>query len=587
MLHTEPEKEPKFLQFEQLVKLRDEAAVQAGFALRKQATEEANKAIVNFVNVHLANFFSDVQNRYTYAINFIKDAMAELDPETDYEAIGGYYITIGRNYSLIGDMHQCRDAYIKAIGVLEKRELSQKGRTRLGVAYQNLGALFIELKLGHLADEFLKKAFDVFTAFDDKARLFLTHNSLAARTDEREKKLYHFDTSIAYAKATGNVLAAAVVTGSKGSYLCADVPTEEGMACLNEAYEALNRWGHKRYLSDITQMLGIANAKSGNHDKALDYYQQSHQLFEESGGQTNQINLYRYWGDSLRAKGSLNEALEKYDQHEKHREKMQEFNTVSAVTEARLRFELEEERQETEQLQKKNKEIEEYAHLLEITNSELRQFTHVASHDLKEPLRMITNYSQLLEKSLNGKITEEQRMYIGYLNEGGTRMVKVLKDLIMLSKINASQVPVDLELNTVWNAIKFELRDVITQRNALLQAMDLPGLKADAENIYQLLLNLVNNGLYHNTSVQPVIHVNYELTPTGHRFEVHDNGPGIPKDYREKVFAIFQRLHNRDAYQGNGIGLAICKKVVDYMRGKIWIEDSPLGGACFVFIIPA
>ncbi len=587
MLHSHPEQEPKFLQFEKLVKLRDEAAVQAGFALRKQAAEEGNKAIVNYVNVHLANFFSDVQNRYAFAIGFIQDALAELDAQTDYEAMGGYYISIGRNYSLLGDMNKCRDSYIKAISVLEKRELSQKGKTRLGLAYQNLGALFIELKLGHLADEFLQKAFDVFTEFDDKARLFLTHNSLAARTDDRAQKLFHFDTSISYARQTGNALAAAVITGSKGSYLCADEPTEEGMACLNEAYDSLSKWGHTRYLSDVTQMLGIAYAKTGAHDKAIDFYKRSHELFEESGAQTNQINLYRYWGDSLRALGNLGEALEKYDLHEKHRETMQAFNTASAVTEARLRFELEEERQETEQLQKKNREIEEYAHLLEITNSELRQITHVASHDLKEPLRMITNYSQLLEKSLNGKITDEQKQYISFLNEGGTRMLKVLKDLIMLSKINANENREDLELNSVWNAVKFELRDAIQARNTVLECDELPVIKADAENIYQLFYNLISNGVYHTTSEQPVVKLRYQFLNTEHRFEVHDNGMGIPAEYREKVFIIFQRLHNRDNYEGNGIGLAICKKVVDYMRGKIWIEDSPLGGACFVCTIPA
>ncbi len=113
MLHTDPEQEPRFLEFEQLIKQRKEEALAMGLALRDEARAEGNKAIVNFVNVHPANFYSDVQNRYQYAIDFTEEAAAELDPAIDYEALGGYYVTIGRNYALLGNFNKCRDAYIK------------------------------------------------------------------------------------------------------------------------------------------------------------------------------------------------------------------------------------------------------------------------------------------------------------------------------------------------------------------------------------------------------------------------------------------------------------------------------------------
>ncbi|MFN8285320.1 MAG: ATP-binding protein [Chitinophagales bacterium] len=586
MLHTDPEQEPRFLEFEQLIKQRKEEALPMGFALLEQARAEGNKAIINFVNVHLANFYSDVQNRYQYAIDFTQAAADELDPAIDYEALGGYYVTIGRNYALLGNFNKCRDAYIKGKSLLEHKELSRKGKGRLGIVYQNLAALFIDLKLEKLADDFLQKAFEIFSETNDKARLCLTHNSLASRITDPAQKLYHFNTSIQYATETNNVVAAAVIQGNKGAWLCSKGDLEKGLENIKAAYESMSSLGHKRYQCDLAQHMGQAYSKMGKADLALQYFETAHNLFTESGAQFANYGLYRFWGDALRGQGKFSDALEKYDMHEKHREAMQDFNTSAAVTEAQLRFQLEEGKREAEMLQRKNKEIEEYAHLLELTNSELRQFTHVASHDLKEPLRMITNYSQLLEKSLNGKITNEQKEYINYLQQGGTRMMKVLKDLLLLSKINLSAGKEQVDLNNLVNALLFTLSDLITKNSAQITYTALPVITGDSEHLFQLFENLITNAIYHRNGNNPVVKISYSADSENHRFEIEDNGPGIAPEYREKVFVIFQRLHNRQDHEGNGIGLAICKKVVDSMKGKIWVEDAQLGGAKFVITLP-
>lgn len=586
MLHTDPEKEPRFVEFEHMIKRRDPDAEGPGLQLLADAEEEGNKAIVNFVTVHLANYYSDVQNKYQYSIDFTTQAAEKLDPTIDYEALGGYYITIGRNYALLGNLNKSRDAYVKGKSVLENRELSKKGTIRLGICYQNLAAIFIDLKLEKLADEFLQKAFDIFSATNDKARLLLTHNSLASRTLDFEKRMYHYDTAIQYAKETGNEIIECFVTGNKGSYLCEVERWDEGLGAIKEAVRGMEKLGHKRHLSDLYMMLAYAHARNKESETAKTYFARADENFKESGAQYTNYGLYKKWGDLLRSEGNYAEALEKYDLHEKHHEAMQEFNTGAAVTEAQLRFQLEEGKREAEVLYKKNKEIEDYAHLLELTNSELRQFTHVASHDLKEPLRMITNYSQLLEKSLNGKITDEQKEYIAYLHQGGSRMMKVLKDLIMLSKISLNPQQEQVDVNNLMNAILFDLRDVIAKRGVQITFTGMPILTADSEHLLQLFENLVSNAIYHNHRSTPVVHVSYSFQDNAHRFEIDDNGNGIAPEYREKVFVIFQRLHNREDYEGNGIGLAICKKVVESMKGKIRVEESPLGGAKFIFTLP-
>ena len=586
MLHTDPEQEPLFIEFEKNILARQAAAVAVGLQLRELGREEGNKAIVNYCTVHLANYYSDVESRFQYTIQFVEGELNLLDPTIDYEAMGGYMITIGRNYALLGKLIECRDAYMKGRSLLEGKALARKGKRRLGLIYQNLSAIYTDLRLPEVAKEFNQKGFEVFTALNDKLHLVHTHSGFAALAETPEEKLSHLEKAIAYAQESGAEFWRVFLSASRGELLCNMDRTNEGMLVLQTAYKEVKTVGNKRYQSDVAQMLARMYFKQGNIPTANKYFQEAHELFLQAEAEYNPLDLYKQWADALRAEGLLEEALLKYDIHEKHRNAMHQFNTSAAVTEAQLRFQLEEGRREAEVLQKKNEEIEEYAHRLEISNRELSQFTHVASHDLKEPIRMVTNFSQLLEKSLNGSITPEQKSYISYLNEGGRRMMKVLNDLLQLSKINENVLREEIDATEVVQAIQTELAALIHKRNVHFSFSGLPRIDAEKAQLKLLFENLISNAIHHNHHPNPLVEIRYQKQNNYHRFEVHDNGPGIEEQYHEKIFSAFQRLHTREQYEGNGIGLAICQKIVDYQRGKIFVEDSVLGGSCFVVLLP-
>lgn len=270
----------------------------------------------------------------------------------------------------------------------------------------------------------------------------------------------------------------------------------------------------------------------------------------------------------------------------KQKDELHKANKEAELSDAMLRLNYEEGKKEQELLKKKTAEIEQYAHKLEMSNYELNQFAHVASHDMKEPLRMISNYSQLLEKSMNGSLSIDQKDYLYYINDGAKRMMNVIQSLLQLSKINSAHNKEEVDMNTALDEVKHVLKLEIHEKNAQISAVLLPEIFVDRIHITQLMQNLISNSMKYNKSKHPIIEIDYNQSNKFHCFEISDNGIGIAPEYRDKVFIIFQRLHERSEFDGTGIGLAICKKIVDSLGGKIWIEDSPLGGSKFCFNIP-
>ena len=221
-----------------------------------------------------------------------------------------------------------------------------------------------------------------------------------------------------------------------------------------------------------------------------------------------------------------------------------------------------------------------------MSNFELNQFAHVASHDLKEPLRMISNYSQLLHRSAKENMNADQKEYLFYINDGAKRMMNVIQNLLQLSKINATQKRYAVGMNEIIVEVMQSLKLIAEEKKVTIQSPKLPIVLADRVHMLQLWQNLIGNAIKYNNSEKPKVEICYEDRGSIHYFEISDNGIGIEPSYREKVFIIFQRLHHRNEYDGTGIGLAICKKIIDSLSGKIWIEDSALGGTKFCFTIP-
>ncbi|MGE0763701.1 MAG: ATP-binding protein [Bdellovibrionales bacterium] len=224
---------------------------------------------------------------------------------------------------------------------------------------------------------------------------------------------------------------------------------------------------------------------------------------------------------------------------------------------------------------------------LKRSNEELQQFAYVASHDLQEPIRMVRNYIQLFAKKYSGQIDEKADKYINYALEGAERMQDLIDDLLLLSRVNKRGG--DLQLTEVREVLVSVLRDLkilVEESGAKIEYGDLPVVMADKIQLRQVFQNLISNAIKFRGEAEPLIKIGVERKGSFFQFSVADNGIGISKKYFDQIFVIFQRLHARDKHPGSGIGLALCKKIIERHEGQLWVESEENKGSTFFFTIP-
>jgi PAS domain S-box-containing protein len=225
---------------------------------------------------------------------------------------------------------------------------------------------------------------------------------------------------------------------------------------------------------------------------------------------------------------------------------------------------------------------------LKRSNDELQQFAYVASHDLQEPLRMVASYTQLLAQRYKGRLDSDADEFIGYAVDGSNRMQGLIQDLLAYSRAGTNGKPLrEISSENALNEGLANLRATIQESGAVVTHDPLPALTTDGTQLAQVFQNLVGNAIKYRSDKVPHVHVSAAKNG-GHKwiFSVQDNGLGIDAQYFERIFILFQRLHGRDEFKGTGIGLAICKKTVERLGGRIWVESQPEKGATFYFSLP-
>lgn len=232
--------------------------------------------------------------------------------------------------------------------------------------------------------------------------------------------------------------------------------------------------------------------------------------------------------------------------------------------------------------------LEESVAELADSNRELEQFAYVASHDLQEPLRMVSSFMHKLESKYNDQLDDKAKQYIHYAADGALRMRHIIMDLLEFSRIGRGDEPiVDVDMNHIVDLVMQLNSELIIEKKAHVRHGDLPTVRAGRTPMLQVMQNLIVNALkYSKADVNPRIDISSANLGNYWQISVHDNGIGIAEEFHGKVFVIFQRLHARNEYGGTGIGLAIVKKIVETMGGKIWIDSVEGDGSTFHFTIP-
>lgn len=224
---------------------------------------------------------------------------------------------------------------------------------------------------------------------------------------------------------------------------------------------------------------------------------------------------------------------------------------------------------------------------LELSNKELEQFAYVASHDLQEPLRMVSSYTQLLERRYKDKLDQDANDFIQFAVDGANRMQKLINDLLDYSRITArGKEFTKVDLSQVLGQVVSNLHELIIENNALVTNDDLPEVYVDESQILRVFQNLIQNALkFKNRSELPKIHISCKKKNDFYEFAIKDNGIGIEMQYHDRIFTIFQRLHTKEEYPGTGIGLSICKRIIERHGGKIWFESKVNEGTTFYFTL--
>lgn len=220
------------------------------------------------------------------------------------------------------------------------------------------------------------------------------------------------------------------------------------------------------------------------------------------------------------------------------------------------------------------------------SNADLEQFAYMVSHDLREPLRMVTSYAQLLERRCAGQLDGEAIEFLHYLTDGARRMERMIEDILRFARAGRSAaLPSAFSSRDALDAALEDLGAAMEEVGGAVTVGTMPDIVADRSQVERLFENLLGNALkYHRPGIPPVIHVEGGEIASGWQFSVSDNGEGIAAADHQAVFKLFERLHGRDK-PGTGLGLAICKKIVDHHGGRIWVESTPGEGATFYFTL--
>lgn len=235
----------------------------------------------------------------------------------------------------------------------------------------------------------------------------------------------------------------------------------------------------------------------------------------------------------------------------------------------------------------KQKDLENSLNLLKSKNQELEQFAYVASHDLQEPLRMITSYLTLLNKKYESLFDEKAKQYIYFAIDGAKRMKNIIMDLLEYSRVSRLEyIPEKLKLDEVVHEVISLQKRIVNETNAEIIYQNLPEIYFYKTPLIQVFQNLINNAIkYRKDEINPQIIINAQELENEWLISVTDNGIGIDKNMHERIFVIFQRVHSRDKFDGTGIGLAITKKIIENFGGKIWVDSEEGKGSTFYFTL--
>lgn len=504
--------------------------------------------------------------------------------------------SIGNSHEELCNYADSLKAHLQALRIRE--ELDDK----IGIANSrnNLALVYEQLKNFDTALDYFRQALELMTALNNKqgiANAYTNIGNIYYQQGDNEEALKNYILCREIEQASGNEYGMAIADANLAALYQATGRFEEALALMQSSRLTFEAMGNKHMNAQLMNNIGELYMETGKHELALSFFLRGLEISEEIGARLEIFKASEGLIKGYRAIGEYENALKHYDRYHQVEKEMTGQQVQREISELNYQHDRELKEKEAQLLKEKADAINIYAQKLEVSNNELKQFAHIASHDLREPLRMVSSYMQLLEQTMGDEIKPVQRQFIGFAVDGAKRMEQLIHDLLRLAKVDANPQIERVSLPSVVSEVRSNLEILLREKNAEIKISSLsfgegqgedtlPDLMADRTQIMQLFQNIISNGIKYNESPTPTITISYTKRETDALLSIADNGIGIPPDYREKAFQIFQRVPTAKAYQGTGLGLAICKKIVDGLGGIIAIDDAPGGGTVFYITLP-
>ncbi|MFK8009697.1 MAG: ATP-binding protein [Saprospiraceae bacterium] len=408
----------------------------------------------------------------------------------------------------------------------------------------------------------------------------------------------HFQKSLVLAEQIQYTEMIALALAHLGKLSCEESDFGTAMSYADRANELLEDLGDVNAKSiNILNFAKLAH-HSGDFETAILHLKEGIEISKKVRNEENEIACYRLLADFYKDKKDFENAFQFKSLYAEKQEDYLKKQRNRQILDQEITFATREKEQQIEaltqanQLQamllQKQEEVERANEQLTQANEELKQFAYVASHDLKEPLRMIGSYTQIINRKFANKLDENTQTYFHYVTDGVERMDNLLDGLLKYATVGrgAQELKV-INLNDTILICQANLRLLIEETKTKLEVDELPSILGIGSLLSQLFQNLISNGIkFRNKDMIPEITIRSEEKENEYLISIKDNGIGIKEEYKERIFVIFQRLHARTDYEGTGIGLAICHKIMQRMGGKIWVESEYGNGSTFFFTFP-
>lgn len=578
------------IEAEQYVERRSPEALPLAERIMKYALRNGSPKHFAQANYIFAFYNCLVANDYEKAISFCEEVLTKLEEEEIVGIVYKIYMTMGNSYQLKGEVFQAQECYLKGLKQLErKKELNRIEKGFLASFYYNLSLLLSNTELNIESEDYLQRAIDLFRETNNNFKLSKSYTAYAnvfERKQEYYKAIEMLYKSLEIDTKSNDKYSIALSKANLGILHLRIRDFDQAFSYINDA---LNFFAESKMVFETAMVkvaLGEALHAVGRGTEAIKELLEAEDHFTKLDNKHELTKVFELLANYISLKGNYEMAFEYQKKYTDGLKYYFDVEKTKALTRAKKEFETELKEKEANILREKNEEIRHYVLKLERSNNELNQFAHIASHDLREPLRMVSSYMALLQKTLNGNLTQQQNDFITFALDGAKRMELLIHDMLRLAKVDANPRIEQVKTTVVVQEIKMNLEVLMKEKNAMIIHDELPDIMADRTMMLQLFQNIIGNGIKYNESMQPTIRIKHRVFTDRVEISIADNGIGIPEHLREKAFQIFQRLHTNREYKGTGIGLAICKKIVENLEGKIHIENNPSGGSIFRIVLP-